>query len=96
MTYITLVKWTQQGVQTIKDVPQRRAALKQQAAALGIKWHQAYMVMGAYDVVLLYEAPDEQTAARFALSLGRTGNFSTQTLPAFTEAEADAIIGSLH
>src|SRR5258708_5940139 len=94
-TYITLVKWTQQGVQSIKDAPKRRTAGKEAAAAMGIKWHQAYMVMGQYDVVLLYEAPDDDTATKFALNLGMSGNFSTQTMRAYTEAEADALIATL-
>jgi uncharacterized protein with GYD domain len=94
-TYLVLAKMTQQGVQSAKDIPQRRAAAKETAKAMGITWRDGYMTMGQYDVVLILDAPDDETMARFALQIGTRGNLSTQTLRAFSEAESDAITGTL-
>ncbi|HEV3451588.1 MAG TPA: GYD domain-containing protein [Acidimicrobiia bacterium] len=94
-TYVVLAKMTQQGIQAAKDIPQRRAAAKETAKALGITWLDGYLTMGKYDVVLLLDAPDDETMAKFALQIGSRGNLSTQTLRAFSEAESDRLTGSL-
>jgi uncharacterized protein with GYD domain len=52
------------------------------------------MTMGAYDVVTIIEAPDDETVAKFLLSIGGMGNIRTTTLRAFNEAETKSIIGS--
>jgi uncharacterized protein with GYD domain len=94
-TYVVLAKMTQQGIQTAKDIPQRRTAAKEAAKALGITWREGYLTMGQYDVLLILDAPDDETMAKFALQIGTRGNLSTQTLRAFSEAESDALTGSL-
>jgi len=94
-TYIVLAKMTQQGVQTVKDIPQRRAGAKEAAKALGITWREGFVTMGRFDVVLVLDAPDDETIAKFVLEIGRRGNLSTQTMRAFTEAESDALTSSL-
>jgi len=53
------------------------------------------MTMGEYDFVLVYEAPDDAVAARFALLLGQQGSVRTKTLKAFPEPAYRAIIESL-
>jgi GYD domain len=51
--------------------------------------------MGRYDGVLILEAPDDETAAKFALARGAAGNIRTETLRAFTEAEFRQITAAL-
>ena len=51
--------------------------------------------MGDYDIVAIYEAPDDAVAARFSLQLGMLGNIRTRTLKAFPEAAYREIINSL-
>jgi len=94
-TYVVLARMTHQGIQTAKDIPQRRTAAKEAAKALGITWRESYLTMGQYDVVLILDAPDDETMAKFALQIGSRGNLSTRTLRAFNEAESDALPGSL-
>jgi len=45
-----------------------------------------FMTMGDYDLVAIYEAPDDAVAARFTLMLGMLGNVRSTTLKAFPEA----------
>jgi uncharacterized protein with GYD domain len=93
--YVVLAKMTQQGIQGAKEIPQRRAAARETAKALGVTWKEGLLTMGQYDVVLLLEAPDDETMAKFALQIGMRGNLSTQTMRAFSEAESDALLASL-
>ncbi|HXY92907.1 MAG TPA: GYD domain-containing protein [Acidimicrobiia bacterium] len=94
-TYIVLAHMTQQGVQNAKEIPQRRAAAKEAAQALGITLRESYLTMGAYDVVLVLDAPSGEAMAKFALRIGMRGNLTTQTLRAFSDAETDTILSDL-
>ena len=51
--------------------------------------------MGQYDFVAIVEAPDDETAARLALSVGSQGATRSETLRAFTEEEYQRIIAGL-
>lgn len=94
-SYVILAKFTQQGIQGVKDAPKRRAAAREAASHLGATLGHVYVTMGEYDLVLLLDAPDDETVAKFVLGLGMQGNLSTQTLRAFDETEFDNILGSL-
>jgi uncharacterized protein with GYD domain len=94
-SYVVLAKWTQQGIQGVSEAPERRAAAREVAKSLGATIKQAYMTMGDYDLVIIIEAPDDETVAKLALRVGGNGNISTNTLRAFDEAETDAILASL-
>ena len=94
-TYITLYRWTQQGVEKVKDSPARLDAGRQALQGMGVEIKSIYLVMGQYDMVAVWEAPDEETAARAALALGAQGNVRSETMRAFTEEEYRRIIGGL-
>ncbi|HLF73090.1 MAG TPA: GYD domain-containing protein [Anaerolineales bacterium] len=94
-TYISLIKYTQQGIQNIKDSPARLDAAKKAFQGMGAEVKQFYLVMGQYDLVILFEAPDDETAAKLVLATGSLGNVSTQTMRAFTEDEFRKIVAGL-
>jgi uncharacterized protein with GYD domain len=94
-TYISLINFTQQGIANIKESPSRLDAGKAMLAGLGIDLKAYYLTMGRYDIVTIYEAPDDTAVAKSALMLGSAGNVSTETLRAFTEDEYRQIVGSL-
>jgi uncharacterized protein with GYD domain len=94
-SYITLVRYTQQGIANIKESPARLDAAKKAAKAAGGKINAWYLAMGRYDAVLISEFPDDETGARFTLAIGSLGNVHTETLKAFTEAEYRKIIAGL-
>ena len=93
--YMLLCNFTEQGVRGIKDAPKRRAAAREKARALGIDVKASYLAMGVYDLIIHLEAKDEETLARYALSLGAAGNLRTTTVPIMSEAQFDKIVGSL-
>ena len=94
-TYISLIKYTQQGIQNIKESPARFDAAKKAIQSMGADIKQVFLTMGQYDLVIIAEAPDDETMARFILATGSLGNVSTQTMRAFTEDEFRKIIAGL-
>lgn len=94
-TYISLLSFTQQGVENIKESPARLDAAKQAFQAMGAELKGFYLVMGQYDAVVISEGPDDETAAKLALAIGSKGAIRTETLRAFTEDEYRKIISAL-
>jgi uncharacterized protein with GYD domain len=94
-TYIMLVNWTAQGAAKAKDSPARLDAAKKALKDMGGEFKSFFMTMGRYDMIAVYEAPDDAVAARFALQLGQQGNIRTETLKAFPEAAYREIMRSM-
>ena len=94
-SYIMLANWTDQGAQKVRDSPRRLDAAKRALADMGGEFRSFYMTMGDYDLIAVYEAPDDAVAARFTLVLGALGMVRTKTLKAFPEAAYREIIASL-
>jgi len=94
-TYITLGKWTQQGIEKVKESPARLDAFKQLVKSMGGEVKGFYMVTGRYDIVVISEAPNDEAMARTALATAAKGGIKTETLRAFTEDEYRKIIGAL-
>jgi uncharacterized protein with GYD domain len=93
--YVTLIRYTQQGIANIKESPARLDAAKKAAKAVGGKINAWYLTMGRYDAVLVSEFPDDETGAKFTLAVASLGNVTTETLKAFPEAEYRKIIAGL-
>ena len=94
-TYVTLMHFTQKGIENVKEGPSRVEAARKMFEAAGGKLTAYYLTMGHYDAVAIIEVPDEQTVVRQQLSVGMQGNVRTETLRAFTEEEYKKIAGSL-
>ena len=93
--YIMLTNWTEQGIKNVKESPKRLDAAKALAKKFNGEVVEFYMTTVAHDMVVMLEAPDDEAAAKFALSLGSAGNVRTTTLKAFSEQSYRSIIGSL-
>ena len=94
-TYIILVRYTDQGIQNIKDSPKRLDAAKAAFKAMGAELQQWYLALGRYDVVVFSEAPDDETAAKLSMAVGALGNVRTETLRVFTEQDYRKLIAAL-
>jgi len=94
-TYITLMKYTQDGVKNIKDSPARIDDAKKLFNAMGAEMKAFYLTLGEYDAVVIAEGPDDETAAKLLLTIGGQGNVRTTTFRAFTEDEFRKIIAAL-
>jgi uncharacterized protein with GYD domain len=94
-TYISLLRYTQQGIAAIKQAPTRLDAAKQAYKKAGGELKAFYLTIGQYDAVAIAELPDDTALAKMALALGAMGNVRTETLRAFNEAEFRKIVGEL-
>ena len=93
--YIVLVNFTDQGIRNVKDTTKRADAIKEMAKKFGVTVKEIYWTLGSYDVVHIYEAPDDASIAAFLASLGALGNVRTQTLRAFSQADMNGILAKL-
>ena len=91
-TYISLVNWTEQGIRELKESPARRDATAELAESLGGKLVELYWTVGPNDIVAIFEAPDDETAAAMQLTVGSRGAVRTTTLRAFHREEIERII----
>jgi uncharacterized protein with GYD domain len=87
--------FTEQGVEAVRDTCDRAATFQAAAEPIGVKVTGVYWTLGAFDGVLVWEAPDEETATAALLHLGSLGNVRTQTARAFGPAEMQKILGLL-
>jgi uncharacterized protein with GYD domain len=94
-TYITMLKWTPNGIQNMKGSPNRLDEGRKAFQKLGVNLKDVYLTMGQHDMICVLEAPDNATVARAVLSLAQVGAVSTETIAAFTEDEYRKLIGSL-
>ena len=92
-SYVVLMNWTDEGIKTFEDSPARADAGKEEMAKLGITLKDIYWTVGAHDLVLICEAPDEESMTAALLRLGSAGNVRTTTLRAFTREEFDRVAG---
>ena len=94
-TYISLIRYTQQGLASVKNGPARLDAAKEAYRKAGGELKAFYLTMGEYDMVAVAEMPNDETVAKMALALGAAGNIRSQTFRAFTESEYRKIVTAL-
>ncbi len=93
--FVTLVNWTDQGMKQVKESPARLDMFKQAAESMGCTVKDFYLVTGEFDIIVIVEAPDADTAVKLSLSTGSRGAVRTKTLRVFTEDEYRQIIDGL-
>src|ERR1700752_2119944 len=94
-TYLTLLKFTERGTKDVKDSCKRAAELKSHAKKHGIEVKEQYWCLGAYDGLMIFDAPDDETATAAMLSLSSREHVTTQTLRSFSAAEMSKIVGKV-
>jgi uncharacterized protein with GYD domain len=94
-TYVMLANWTDQGIRSVGDASRRIDAAKKLLADMGGHFTSLHLTMGDYDVIGIYEAPDDAIALRFILMLGKQGSVRTKSLKAFPENAFREIINSI-
>lgn len=91
-SYVMLVSWTEQGIEAYGNTLDRSETTRQLAEKLGASVKELYWTMGAYDLVGIIEAPDDETMTAFALALSSQGNVRTTTMRAFGPDEMRQIV----
>ena len=94
--YVSLVKFTREGIMTMKDQGISRSdKVKRNIEELGGKLLAAYYCLGDYDVVAILEFPDNKTALKAAVKNASIGHISITTMPAVTRAEWAKLLRSV-
>jgi uncharacterized protein with GYD domain len=93
--YVVLMNWTDQGIKTVRDTVHRRERADAQAERHGARIEQVYWTVGPYDLVVILEAPDDESATALLLELSSAGNLRTTTLRAYDREEMTGIIQRL-
>ncbi len=93
--YVTLMRWTSQGIAGLPAWRERVEEGQRVIEAAGGTLVGVYVTLGRYDVVEIFEAPDDEVAVEILLKLQRFGAEHTETLRAFTRDEAEEIIRRL-
>lgn len=94
-TYIVLASFTEQGIRSVKDTTKRADAVKETAKRFGVTVRDLYWTLGSYDIVGVFDAPDDASMTALGLSIASGGNVRTQTMRAFSGEEMGRIIGKL-
>ena len=94
-TYVSLLHFTDQGIRTVRDTVDRTDRATELAEKHGARLVQSYWTVGPYDVVVVLEAPDEESVTAFLLEVGSLGNVRTTTLRAYDREEMSSILERL-
>lgn len=81
-TFIMMCTLTPDGVETVKNNPQRILEVNAEVEQLGAKVKAQWATLGEFDFISIVEAPDEKTIARVSLELGSRGTGRYETLAA--------------
>ena len=93
--YVSLIQFTDQGIRNVKDTVKRGDAAIGEAEKMGMKITDAFWTMGGYDVVVLFDAPDDETMTAFSAKIGSLGNVRTQTMRVFRRDEMEGILAKI-
>ena len=94
-TYVTLLQFTQKGLENIKDGPGRLDAARKLFRQLGGELKGFYLLLGHYDALAIFDAPDAETVAKGALASAAKGTVRTETMRAFSEEDYRRIVAGL-
>ena len=94
-TSVILMNFTEQGIKNIKETPIRIEAARKALEAGGGKMLGWYLTQGKYDAVAITQMPDAKAGMALLLATVGQGNFRSETLRAFTEAEFKEILAKV-
>jgi uncharacterized protein with GYD domain len=93
--FICMINWTEQGIRAVKDSPKRAQAARELAKKLGVEMKELYLTSGDSDLLVILEAANGDSVAKFALAIGAQGSVRTRTCRAWREAEYQKLIAEL-
>ncbi len=95
MIFIVTASWTDQGIRSVKEAPKRIQAAREAAKKMGIEVKHIFLTSGESDLLLIVEAANGDSIAKFAMMSGSLGNVRTRTVRGWTETEMTKLISEL-
>jgi uncharacterized protein with GYD domain len=93
--YVSLIQFTDQGIRNIKKTIKRGDAAMAEAEKMGVKIVEEFWTMGTYDVVVIVDAPNDETMSAFMLKVGSLGNVKSHTMRAFRQEEMAGVLAKI-
>jgi uncharacterized protein with GYD domain len=93
--YVGLIQFTDQGIRSIKKTIKRGDAAMADAEKIGVKIVEEFWTMGSYDVVIVADAPNDETMSAFMLKIGSLGNVKSHTMRAFRREEMAGVLAKI-
>jgi uncharacterized protein with GYD domain len=91
-TYVSLVNWTDQGIKNYRESVRRAEDYRGLVEKSGGQVRQLLWTLGEYDLVVVTDFPDDETATAVALQTAAAGNIRTKTMKAFDAEQMSGII----
>ncbi len=93
--YLILFRFTQKGIENIKEAPARVEAAKQLFRKMNANVEEFYALMGRYDTMFIADAPDDETITTAVAALCSLGNVQAETIRAFTEEQFRDLVDAM-
>lgn len=93
--HLSLLNFTDRGITNVKNSANRADAFRQAVEKVGGKVIAQYWALGEFDGCVIFETPDDQSAAVLLATLGQDGNVRTKTQRVFDEVEFQAVMANL-
>jgi uncharacterized protein with GYD domain len=93
--YLSMINFTVQGIQGIKNSPARASSFASQVEQAGGRVVSQYWSLGDADGCFVFEAPSEHIATQLLLRLEQQGNVRTKSLRVFDANEFGGIVGDI-
>lgn len=94
--YVVLYRFTNKGLESIKNSPDRLKAWKKMVSDAGARIKENYVLLGQYDIMEVIEAPNDETIAKLSLQLSALGNVHAESHRAFSETQYLDIVSKLN
>ena len=94
-TYIALANFTDQGIRNVKETVHRAEAVEAAGRKAGVTMKSIHWTLGAFDLVVVFDAQSDEAMTAFGLAIGMQGNVRTQSLRAFDRNEMQQIVAKL-
>ena len=91
-TYVVLVNWTEEGIKNVKETMERTDEGTELAKKHGTGFKQVYWTVGPYDMVAVFESPDDGTLSAHLLEICASGYVRTTTMRAYDREEMSGIL----
>jgi uncharacterized protein with GYD domain len=85
--YVVLGKFTQEGIKTLQEAPQKLKDAMEVAKSFGVELKELVYTMGRYDFVFIAKAPNKEAISKMVLSRGSSGHLRTETLEGYSKEE---------
>ena len=90
--FVVLIRYTEQGVEALKEAPRRAQKFTEYLTGKGVSNVTIYWTFGAYDGVVTFHSPDDETAHRAIMTLSHMGNVRTETLRGYEQAGFESLL----